>query len=57
MIIIDPHHREMYTPKVTLCKVVCERVSEADWDWCTRPPVALGFSEIARLMPGEVEPL
>jgi hypothetical protein len=57
MIIIDPRHREMYTPKVTLCKAVCMLVSEEDWDWCTRPPVALGFSEIARLMPGEVEPL
>jgi hypothetical protein len=57
MIIIDPHHREMYTPKVTLCKVVRERVSEADWDWCAQPPVALGLSELARLMPGEVEPL
>jgi hypothetical protein len=24
MVTIVPHHREMYTPKVTICKVVCE---------------------------------
>jgi hypothetical protein len=36
----------------------CLRLFTAeDWDWCAQPPVALGLSEIARLMPGEVEPL
>jgi len=57
MIIIVPHQRKMYTPKVTICKAVGEQVPEADWDWCAQPPVVLGSSEIARLIPGEVEPL
>ena len=31
--------------------------TEEDWDWCARPPVALGISEIAMLILGEVEPI
>ena len=31
--------------------------TEEDWDWCVQPPVALGLSELARLIPGEVEPI
>jgi len=55
MIIVVPHQREMYMPKVTICKAVYEQVPEEDWDWCAQPLVVLGLAEIVRLMPGEVE--
>ena len=31
--------------------------TEEDWDCCDQPPVPLGLSEVARLIPGEAEPL
>ena len=39
------------------CRDCLEFFIEEDWDWCAQPPVALGLSEIARLILGEVEPL
>ena len=39
------------------CRNCLALFTEEDWDWCARPPVALGISEIAMLIPGEVEPI
>jgi len=39
------------------CRDCLALFTEEDWDWCAQPPVALGLAEVARLMPGEVEPI
>jgi hypothetical protein len=39
------------------CRDCLALFTEEDWAWCAQPPVALELSEIARLIPGEVEPL
>ena len=39
------------------CSACLALFTEEDWAWRAQPPVALGLSEIVRLMPGEVEPL
>jgi len=38
------------------CRDCLALFTEEDWDWCAQPPVALRLSEIAGLMPAEVEP-
>jgi len=40
-----------------LCRDCLALFTEEDWDWCAQPPVALRLSEIAGLMPAEVEPI
>jgi hypothetical protein len=39
------------------CRDCLALFTEEDWDWCAQPPVALRLSEIAGLMPAEVEPI
>lgn len=31
--------------------------TDEDWEWCGQPLVPLELAEIARLLPGDVEPL
>ncbi len=43
--------------KKPVCSDCLALFTEEDWEWCTQPPRPLGLSEIARLMPGDTEPL
>ena len=40
-----------------LCDACLALFTQEDWDWCTTPPVPLGWAEIEKLIPGDVEPL
>jgi len=40
-----------------ICSNCLALFTEEDWDWCAQQPVPLGLSEIAKLIPGDVEPL
>ena len=31
--------------------------ADEDWEWCEQQPVPFGLAEVARLLPGDVEPL
>lgn len=43
--------------KKPVCSDCLALFTEEDWEWCAQPPRPLGLSEIARLMPGDTEPL